>query len=272
MYECDYCDCKFYYEDEFEDHLDDYWHWAPCETCDKVFRSIRASHQHMDALSHWKPRIPCDTCDKLFFTRAAANQHMYDMDHYWNYCVDCDRYFLNENNLRMHRNSKIHRGTNLPCPFCQTTFVTASGMFNHLESGACPKAPTLNRDTILRMVRRSEPQGLITKKMIEDPKQTQVQYQATSRAFNGIYWECYICHKFFNTIHSLNKHLNSPVHQQKVYHCPNKKTCGKEFVTLAGLFNHLESESCGMMRFEGVQKVQEELIDAVMNRKVITSL
>ncbi|OOQ90548.1 zinc finger protein [Penicillium brasilianum] len=271
MYECDYCDVEFSDRDELDEHLDDYDHWAECETCDREFRSIQASHQHMDALSHWKPRIPCGTCDKVFFSQAAADQHMNALGHYRNYCKDCDRHFDNENNLRMHRNSKIHRGTNVLCPFCKTAFVTASGLVHHIESGACPQAPVLDRATIIRMVQQSDPHGIITNKAIEAPEQTAVQYQATSRAYNGTYWECYICHKFFNTSQALNQHLNSPVHRQKMYHCPNKRSCGKEFVTLAALFNHLESESCGLMRFERVQNIQQGFIDAVINRRVITN-
>jgi hypothetical protein len=52
---------------------------------------------------------------------------------------------------------------------------------------------------------------------------------------------------------SLNSHLNSPAHREKVYHCPGRG-CGKEFRALAPLFNHLESESCGAVRFETVQR------------------
>lgn len=62
-----------------------------------------------------------------------------------------------------------------------------------------------------------------------------------------------MCHRDFNTRRALDQHLNSPVHQQKIYHCPNRR-CGKEFVALAGMFGHLESESCSFMRFENVQK------------------
>lgn len=101
MFECDYCNEEFHYSDDFVEHLDDYNHWAECETCDREFRTIRASHQHMDALGHWRPRIPCETCDKVFHSQAAANQHMAALDHYKAYCKDCDRHFMNENNLRM---------------------------------------------------------------------------------------------------------------------------------------------------------------------------
>lgn len=39
---------------------------------------------------------------------------------------------------------------------------------------------------------------------------------------------------------------------------------------MASLFNHLESESCGFMRFEGVQQVHNRLNDAILNRRMIT--
>jgi hypothetical protein len=80
-----------------------------------------------------------------------------------------------------------------------------------------------------------------------------VTYEATNQAWNGYYLECYLCHREFNTTQALNQHLKSPVHQQTVYHCPNRG-CSKEFKALAGLFNHLESESCSFMRFEKVQQ------------------
>ena len=68
-------------------------------------------------------------------------------------------------------------------------------------------------------------------------------------------------------MNALNAHLNSSVHKQKVYHCPNTKSkCEKQFVTLAGLFNHLESEACAFMRFE---KVQRQVRDVLQGGKLI---
>ena len=51
----------------------------------------------------------------------------------------------------------------------------------------------------------------------------------------------------------LDQHLKSPTHQQEIYHCPNK-ACKKQFKNLAGMFNHLESESCGFIKFSSVNK------------------
>jgi hypothetical protein len=63
-------------------------------------------------------------------------------------------------------------------------------------------------------------------------------------------------------------HLNSPAHKQKVYHCPNStRKCGKQFVTLAALFNHLKSEACVYMRFK---KVQRQVNHVLRGQKLIS--
>jgi hypothetical protein len=168
-------------------------------------------------------------------------------------------------------NSKLHRGKNVKCPFCNVGFVTASGASHHLETGACPEAGKWNRETIHRAIRSLDPQGVITKKQIGWHTEENTQYSATDAAYNGRYWVCYFCKKTFNMRRSLDAHLNSPVHQEKFYHCLNKRGgCQKEFTSLAGLFNHLESESCGYTRFENVQNVHRQLNEAVRGRRTIT--
>ncbi|EXU97482.1 double-stranded RNA-binding type zinc finger domain protein [Metarhizium robertsii] len=260
MYECDSCTRVFYSYRSCEQHMDALDHWAPlyeCETCTREFGSWHAAEQHMDALDHWAETYLCETCDSEFYSERAAKQHMQAKGHFKNYCLECDRYFGNANGLRMHLNSNVHRGHNVECPFCRTGYTTASGLSHHLESGSCPKAATVNREVILSMVRKRDPQGTITNKQIEWQNESSVKitYEANRLAWNGSAWECYICHGQFSTINGLNMHLNSPHHKGKIYHCPNKKgACDKEFVSLGGLFNHLESESCSYMRFEKVQK------------------
>lgn len=142
----------------------------------------------------------------------------------------------------------------IKCPFCDTSYATASGACTHLESGSCPRAPQLNRETILRIIRERDTTGYIANKQIEWHGETRGTYHVNSSAYNGSSWECYLCHRSFSKSTALNQHLNSPVHQQKVYHCPNSRECIKEFISLAGLFGHLESETCQFMRFESVQK------------------
>ncbi|KAK4560635.1 hypothetical protein LTR86_005213 [Recurvomyces mirabilis] len=150
----------------------------------------------------------------------------------------------------MHLNSKIHRGSNIICPFCKVGHTIASGLCHHLETGSCPNATGLNHDTITRIIRERDPNSITTNKQLT---YYQTTYEVNDNTWNGRSWECYLCHRTFVKHSGLNQHLNSAVHKQKVYHCPNRG-CRKDFVSLAALFNHLESESCSFMRFETVQK------------------
>jgi hypothetical protein len=151
-------------------------------------------------------------------------------------------------------NSKIHRGTNITCPFCKRTFATATGVTHHLETGSCPNARSLNRDTILVEIRRRDPNHLITKKLLTyNDSSSSIRVTSASYNYQRQCYECYLCHKGFGDLDALNKHVNSPAHKEKVYHCPSR-ACGKEFSVLAALFNHLESESCGTVRFDAVQR------------------
>ncbi|KAE8355933.1 hypothetical protein BDV28DRAFT_17108 [Aspergillus coremiiformis] len=295
-YECETCTETFWYREDCEEHMSDYGHWPKCESCTRVFRTRRACNQHMNATDHWAPRFECESCSREFRSQSAANQHMAavghwapkipcetcnlrfrtieDADqhmkiqaHYSNYCQSCKKRFANENALRMHLNSKIHRGKNITCPFCKDNYTNASGLTHHLERGSCRNAPALNRETILRIIRERDPHGTITNRQIEWHEENTGQFSATDRAFNGSSWECYLCHRDFRTAGALNSHLNSSVHKQKVYHCPNVESkCGKQFSTLAALFNHLESESCSFMRFE---RVQQQVGDVFQGRRAI---
>ncbi|KAH8124057.1 hypothetical protein LI328DRAFT_168832 [Trichoderma asperelloides] len=231
MYECETCTKEFYSARSCEQHMNGTGHFGPrygCGTC---------TRQHMDSLNHWAPRFPCEICSIKFHTERAAEQHMQAKGHYQNYCKPCDKHFQNGNNFQMHLNSKIHRGVNVPCPFCQTGFTSASGLSYHLETGSCINAPSLNRERILALVRKRDPHGVITNKQIQWRDEESSTYEANHLAYN-------------------------------VYHCPNRRGgCAKQFVSLAGLFNHLESETCSFMRFDKVQQHASMILDG---RRFIT--
>ncbi|KAJ5494559.1 Zinc finger C2H2 [Penicillium fimorum] len=271
MFECGTCDAEFRYRDDCDEHMNDHGHWIECETCTRVFRSQAACNQHMNTLDHWTPTFECETCTSTFRTQTAANNHMRAKRHYKNYCHDCERTFMNENCLRQHLNSKTHRGNNIPCPFCRTGFVTASGVSHHLESGSCPQAQGLNRDKIHRIIQQLDPNGIVCKKQIAWHGEENMSYSVTDSAWNGHCWVCYICKRGFNSRRALESHVNSPVHKEKVYHCL-QRGCPKEFHSLASLLNHLESETCGFIRFDGVQQVHQRLNDAIIGRRMITGL
>lgn len=112
------------------------------------------------------------------------------------------------------------------------------------------------------MVRERDPHGVITMKQIGWRDEPAISYSATNAAFNGEKWECYLCHKKFNSVKALNSHLNSPTHKKKVYQCPNARAgCQKQFVSLAAFAAHLESEACGYTRFEQVQEQVTQIFD-----------
>ena len=152
------------------------------------------------------------------------------------------------------------------CPFCQRPFTTATGVIHHLETGSCPKARNLDHATILAEIRRRDPHHVIVKKLLTYPSSTPTITTVTSACWNGNGYECYLCHREFRTLRSLDQHVNSPTHRQKVYHCPGRN-CAREFTALAALFNHLESETCGTMRFDTVQR---KMGDLLTGRKAIS--
>ena len=116
----------------------------------------------------------------------------------------------------------------------------------HLESGVCPSG--VDRQKINRYCREVDPNHVFTTKQIGWHDTNAATDIATSAAWDGSWYRCYLCQSGFDTLRGLNQHLGSPAHQQKTYYCPR---CRKEYVSLSGLVNHLESESCGPFRFGG---------------------
>ncbi|KAG5749298.1 hypothetical protein H9Q69_014157 [Fusarium xylarioides] len=114
--------------------------------------------------------------------------------------------------------------TGVTCPFCPAQYNTAGGVVHHLEQGACPNAP-LNRDPLHQQVGRQDPPGSIVLLLWRH-----VQTAVESEPASGL----------------------SSSHQQEIYHCPNRG-CHRVFTTLAGVVTHLESESCGFLRFDAFQ-------------------
>lgn len=141
----------------------------------------------------------------------------------------------------------------------------------------------MNRDEVYKLVRMKDTSGVIAKNLIG--WHGSPTYEASDASWNGRGFECYLCHRTFSQLAGLNQHLSSPVRksfpilteiysrsaadkptspsdQQALYHCPNRNGCGKEFSSLAGLMNHLESESCNFTRFENVQRSVQEIVSS----------
>ncbi|PTD08961.1 hypothetical protein HYE67_005030 [Fusarium culmorum] len=238
-----------------------------CETCDRYFNDKHAVEQHMSALNHWADSpseesdyssyiCEFDFCDEELDTADDLRNHEIN-DHL--YCDPCDRSFKDLNSIKMHLRSRVHQGETQHCPFCGQSYVTAAGVFQHLENKGCSKAP-LNRAMVYEAVRSRDPNGTLTKKLLDWSKS--VRFEATERSLNAVTgaFDCSLCGASFNRLQSLTQHLQSPKHEQKLYHCP-KKGCDRRFTTLAAVTSHLESEQCGFMRFEDVQEVVSRIFD-----------
>ncbi|KAL8949097.1 MAG: hypothetical protein Q9222_004768 [Ikaeria aurantiellina] len=201
---------------------------------------LRLQHEQQE---HW---YACDSCSYIFSTEAARDEHQ-DEAHPPNYCYGCKRQFMNLNNLNQHLKSSIHTGKNVKCPWCPNKFTNLTGVCLHLESGACSSG--VNRQKIDQYCREVDPSHVFTNKQIGwYNDQSTTSKLATNAAWDGSWYRCYLCQNGFRTLTSLNQHLGSPVHRQKIYHCPR---CQREYTVLSGLVNHLESESCGAFRFKG---------------------
>ncbi|KZT03222.1 zinc finger protein, partial [Laetiporus sulphureus 93-53] len=84
---------------------------------------------------------------------------------------------------------------------------------------------------------------------------------ATSLSWNGSKFECVLCHKEFSHLGCLNQHLNSPAHDEEIYKCPRGwQGCGTEFCMLSALCHHVESEQCGVHRFN---KAVQEMVGSL---------
>ncbi|KAB5595390.1 Zinc finger protein [Ceratobasidium theobromae] len=276
---CDRCDRSFRSSHALEAHRRDSNQHHVCYQCDKDYRTYHSLRQH---LSHSSMHNFCTWCDEDFDDIDDLGDHNNEEHSFcepcelWletpsemlehdkeihNYCVECERYFGSPNALRNHLNSSKHLPKNITCPghSCGAQFISNGALFLHLEAGVCRSGAT--RQALNRLIAARDTQHIITNpsRMIAGTTQT----WATERAWNedtGNY-ECYFCHKEYETLARLNQHLASPAHERPIYHCPKLgHGCQAKFKTMSGLCQHVENGSCGVMRFNLIQQTMNNFI------------
>ena len=206
-----------------------------------------------------------------FFNSAYILHEHCRQSHY--YCADCRLAFESDNNLQHHLRSVRHVRANVACPGkkCKKTFASGAALVFHLESGSCPSRVT--RAMVNRAVAKHDKEHVVTNpaRMVayaqsDSESRTSVVTLATEHAWNGSAYECFLCHRECRTLAGLNCHLASPVHEEKMYHCPRAYSgCGTEFKALSALCQHVESERCTIRRFN--RKMQDFLGDVTSNMK-----
>ncbi|KZT69383.1 hypothetical protein DAEQUDRAFT_669706 [Daedalea quercina L-15889] len=244
-------------------------HWAAsprhhyCQYCNEHFDSQCDLEEHYEEKHYY-----CSACRKIFNEALGLHEHNRQSHHY---CPDCRRVFQSDSNLRSHLRSGVHASATIRCPGmnCSKLFVSGAALILHLESGTCPSR--LTRQEVNRIAAKYDKNNVITNpsRMIgyrEGGSAPTVTTWATERAWNGRAYECFMCHREFKALVSLNKHLASPAHEEKMYRCPRGyEGCGAEFSTLSALSQHVESERCGIRRFNN--QIQNYLGDLTSNMK-----
>src|ERR1700733_11050963 len=145
---------------------------------------------------------------------------------------------------------------------CEMSFVSVPAMMLHLDQGSCVSG--MNRDKVNKLVVAYDRNNVITnpnRLITSGPGGTAITtttYIVSDHAYNGRSWECYLCNSEFSRKTALTQHLNSPRHQEKIYRCP-RSDCLREFTTLSGIMQHIESQSCEAYRFRAIQDVMNGL-------------
>ncbi|KAF8131570.1 hypothetical protein EV363DRAFT_1330402 [Boletus edulis] len=276
---CDPCDRWFQSWSSYKQHMSMSPFHNYCADCNRDFDSGWALEQHFiqspnhhycrecgthfedddDLTTHCvDDHYYCERCKRFFKSAHGLHEHN-RQSHY--YCEACRRVFNSLSNLRAHLNSSVHRPRNVPCAFqhhgCAQLFINKSSMISHLENGGCPSGAT--RKMINRWVQLNDRNNTVTVPRRLLTNGDDIEYIATERSWNGYAYECVLCHSTFGALADLNRHLASPRHQERMYRCP-LQTCLMRFNTLSGLCQHVESESCGILKFRAVREGMDDLL------------
>ena len=223
---------------------------------------MRRGQLRFSSFHHWTNEKSETHYGQYFDNYAELRGHDRDVH---TYCTDCKRGFQSESNLRNHLDSRVHQPANFPCPgrSCNRSFVSPAALTLHFEAGTCLSGMTreqLNRFVVPADTNNyiTNPSRLITGPLGRNEPPPSVTTWATERSRNGDVYECFLCNGTFMTLAQLNRHLNSPRHEDSIYRCPNTN-CRTEFVTLSGLYQHVEGGSCGVRMFRRVRVAMESL-------------
>jgi len=280
-YQCSDCDRYFICAAALHAHCRDKVDHAYCEDCERLFVNQDSLQQHFndspkhndsdeesyesdsDSDSDGDITPYCRPCDRYFVHAEALRSHLTESEKH-NWCFTCSKDFASYSALQQHNNSRVHAARDFDCPLCGARFKQPSAIAHHVESDTCERAPAVTRHQVTSAVHRLGIPAISISRRIEGPSKSGVlvSYTATERAWNGLVqaYECYLCHRTFKRLDSLNLHLNSAAHDQDEFCCPKKK-CGRKFTVISALIQHIESEVCGLARFAQIEEHTRALTD-----------
>jgi len=228
-----------------------------CRKCECDFHGEDELWKHTEEDHH-----ACRQCHELFDHYDELKEH--DLDEH-TYCTDCKRPFQNETNLFHHLSTKHQQSATVRCPdrACNRAFFSHRALMRHLKSGTCPSR--MAGMHLNHVILGADPDDYITdpERMLSSARRRYetpppAESWATERSWNGEAYECFLCRATFDTLARLNRHLQSPRHDEHTYWCP-KPDCHAEFAMLRGLCQHVEGGSCGVRTFRRARDAMDGL-------------
>jgi len=188
----------------------------------------------------------------------SIGQAYFPPQFHWKMCVlfSLSAPTYNNETHTQHSSSPVHKARDFECPLCPKRFKTSSSIALHIESGACHNFSRAQVTTAVHAL-AIVPTISISRR-IEGWTPHVVTSYVTERAFNGTDYECYLCHRTFRTLNTLNSHIGSPAHDANEFKCPK---CKRECKLISSLMQHIESEVCGIAKFDSVGDFARDLTD-----------
>ncbi|KAF8871913.1 hypothetical protein CPB85DRAFT_1351001 [Mucidula mucida] len=201
-----------------------------CGRCDRYFSSENALEQHRNtAAIHQEDDDEseeyesdhdddpyCASCNRMFGCKEALYQHL-SASSLHNWCFICLKDFRSPEALSQHDASRVHKAADIKCPLCPRLFKAPSDIAGHIEAGGCDAR--ISRHHVAAAVHALKLTPTIS-----------INRRITGACVQRSYgqYECYLCHRQFRTLSSLNTHLVSPAHDAEQFKCPSR-TCGRRF-------------------------------------------
>ncbi|GJF00402.1 C2H2-type zinc finger protein [Phanerochaete sordida] len=240
---CKQCRKNFATREGLEEHFAQSSKHFYCQRCSQHFTTATEYDSHLEMAHHF-----CTVCYTGFEYKKALYKHS-QKEH--PYCDLCKKAFSSQNHLDAHLKSHAHVVGTIECPagfFCRSpVFLTRGDLALHWEAGRC--ASELDRTLVnIRVVAFDKDHTFINPERL--PIHDRTDLDVLSRGVvlgGGRPQKCMLCRRTFKTGTALKAHLQSSVHEKKIYRCPpHEEGCGAEFATLSAVMQHAESQRCGV--------------------------